>query len=75
MNLIVKWSGKEYGIAIDDNMTVSSFKDAIESQTGVKPSRQKIMNLKHMGKSRFIEIKLYHIVNVPSNFCVGARRI
>lgn len=49
-NVTVKWSGKEYEIEVKDDMTVSSFKDSIEAHTGVKPERQKILNLKHMGR-------------------------
>lgn len=50
-NITVKWSGKEYEIEVQDDTTVSGFKDLIAAQTGVKPIRQKILNLKHMGET------------------------
>ncbi|KAL7638221.1 UNVERIFIED_CONTAM: hypothetical protein RMT77_010785 [Armadillidium vulgare] len=57
-NVTVKWSGKEFEIEVKDDMTVSSFKDSIEAHTGVKPERQKILNLKHMGKLPADDVKM-----------------
>lgn len=47
--LIVKWSGKEYEIELTENDTIAELKTAIEKQTGVKPERQKLLNLKLKG--------------------------
>ncbi|XP_050698531.1 ubiquitin-like domain-containing CTD phosphatase 1 [Eriocheir sinensis] len=57
--LTVKWSGKEYEVEVDEeNMTVKDFKDAIEKQTGVRPLRQKLLNLKLKGKLPDDETKM-----------------
>lgn len=47
--LIVKWSGKEYEIELTENDSIAELKSAIEKQTGVKPERQKLLNLKLKG--------------------------
>lgn len=49
-NIIVKWSGKEYEISdITENDSVACLKNAIQKQTGVRPDRQKLLNLKYKG--------------------------
>jgi ubiquitin-like domain-containing CTD phosphatase 1 len=45
----VKWSGKEYEIELTENETVADLKNAIEKETGVRPERQKLLNLKLKG--------------------------
>lgn len=48
--IVVKWSGKEYEISdITEEDTVSCLKNAIQKQTGVRPDRQKLLNLKYKG--------------------------
>lgn len=45
--VVVKWSGKEYKIKYNEKDTVTDLKSIIYSETGVKPERQKLLNLKH----------------------------
>ncbi|XP_019867650.1 ubiquitin-like domain-containing CTD phosphatase 1 isoform X2 [Aethina tumida] len=49
--IFVKWSGKEYEVDVSENDTVEDLKNAIQKQTGVKPERQKLLNLKFKGKT------------------------
>lgn len=53
-NLVIKWSGKEYKIELTENATVTDLKNAIQKQTGVRPERQKLLNLKLKGRLCFI---------------------
>lgn len=51
VNVIVKWSGKEYLIEhISVTETVRHLKDLIKDKTGVLPERQKLLGLKYRGK-------------------------
>lgn len=57
VKVVVKWSGKEYEITdLTQSDTVEKLKDAIFRETGVRPPRQKLLNLKHKGK-----IKCYNV--------------
>lgn len=57
--LVVKWSAKEYEIELPNSTgTVLCLKKSIETQTGVKIERQKLLNLKFKGKSPEDSIKL-----------------
>ncbi|KAF2893200.1 hypothetical protein ILUMI_12972 [Ignelater luminosus] len=61
--IIIKWSGKEYDIELTENDTVGNLKSAIQKQTGVRPDRQKLLNLKFKGKTpdddcRICQLKL-----------------
>lgn len=47
--LIIKWCGKEYKIEWSENDTISTLKSEIHRQTGVRPDRQKLLNLKLKG--------------------------
>lgn len=47
--IFVKWSGKEYEIELTENDTVLDLKNAIEKETGVRPERQRLLNLKLKG--------------------------
>lgn len=47
--LFVKWSGKEYEIDLTENDSVADLKAAIHKETGVRPERQKLLNLKLKG--------------------------
>lgn len=52
LKIVVKWSGKEYEILdILESDTVLSVKDRIHKETGVRPERQKLLNLKFKGKA------------------------
>lgn len=52
--IIVKWSGKEYEIVeVTENDTVGALKNSIQKQTGVRPERQKLLNLKYKGNGFF----------------------
>lgn len=49
--LAVKWNGNEYELDnFSENDSVATLKDAIFKQTGVRPERQKLLNLKLKGK-------------------------
>ena len=50
LSVVVKWNGGVYPVSVYDRMTVEEFKQAIQSQTNVKPDKQKIINLKCKGK-------------------------
>uniref|UniRef100_A0A1B6KIG0 Ubiquitin-like domain-containing CTD phosphatase 1 n=1 Tax=Graphocephala atropunctata TaxID=36148 RepID=A0A1B6KIG0_9HEMI len=48
---VIKWSGTEYEVdSLSENDTVATLKDAIYKKTGVRPERQKLLNLKFKGK-------------------------
>nr|CAG4652021.1 EOG090X0A5K [Triops cancriformis] len=64
--ITVKWSGRE--IVIDDlheNSTVLCLKQSIESKTGVKVERQKLLNLKHKGKAAENDVKITALALKP----------
>ena len=49
-SLIVKWSGQEYVVSdLSETETVLDLKEAIKKQTGVLPTRQKLLGLKLKG--------------------------
>lgn len=51
LRVCVKWNGKEFELDnLSENDTVVMLKDAIFKQTGVRPHRQKLLNLKFKGK-------------------------
>lgn len=51
VNLVVKWNGKEYTLdALAGEDTIGTLKDVIFKKTGVRPERQKLLNLKFKGK-------------------------
>lgn len=55
INIIVKWSGKEYPIEdLTDHDTVAVLKHEIFKKTQVKPERQKLLNLKYKGRKCFL---------------------
>ena len=48
--MVLKWAGKEYSMEnIDPEDTVLDLKVKIQTQTGVRPERQKLLNLKVKG--------------------------
>ena len=48
--MVVKWAGKEYTVQdLDPTLTVLDLKLEIQTQTGVRPDRQKLLNLKVKG--------------------------
>ncbi|XP_023323187.1 ubiquitin-like domain-containing CTD phosphatase 1 [Eurytemora carolleeae] len=52
MNVHVKWAGKEYEITdVDPSQDVLALKVKIMNKTGVRPERQKLLNLKIKGKA------------------------
>lgn len=53
LKITVKWSGKEYEVEVDDNTTVAHLKTIIQKETGVRPDRQKLLNLKLKGRGAF----------------------
>ncbi|XP_069693402.1 ubiquitin-like domain-containing CTD phosphatase 1 [Periplaneta americana] len=59
MKLVVKWSGKEYEICnLSESDSVATLKNAIHKETGVRPERQKLLNLKLKGKTPEDECQL-----------------
>ena len=59
ISLIVKWAGKEYNIVdMDPGDSVLDLKTKIMTQTGVKPERQKLLNLKCKGKPAADDVKM-----------------
>ncbi|KAF4528435.1 hypothetical protein B566_EDAN013440 [Ephemera danica] len=47
LKIVVKWSGKEYPISsLVDTDTLTTLKEAIQKATGVRPERQKLLNIK-----------------------------
>lgn len=52
IKLSVKWNGKEYDIPeFSTSDSVAMLKIAIENATGVRPERQKLLNVKFQGKN------------------------
>uniref|UniRef100_T1J0Y6 Ubiquitin-like domain-containing CTD phosphatase 1 n=1 Tax=Strigamia maritima TaxID=126957 RepID=T1J0Y6_STRMM len=59
MEIVVKWSGKEYQISdIYDSDTVGDLKSVIQKKTGVLPLRQKLLGLKYKGKPAYDSLQL-----------------
>lgn len=56
--LIVKWSGNEYKIELNESFTVLNLKYEIKKVTGVLPERQKLMGLKFKGEQESIGVSL-----------------
>jgi len=68
VSIIVKWAGKEYSIEdIDSVDTVMDLKVKIMAKTGVKPERQKLLNLKSKGKIATDEMKIGSL-SIKENF-------
>jgi hypothetical protein len=64
VKIVVKWNGKEYDICnLSDSDSIGTLKNAIHKATGVRPERQKLLNLKLKG------IELY---DVNLNFRLSA---
>ena len=59
ISIVVKWAGKEYNVEnIDPGESVMDLKVKIMNQTGVRPERQKLLNLKVKGKAATDEMKI-----------------
>jgi len=59
VSIIVKWAGKEYNLEnIDPDESVLGLKVKIMDQTGVRPERQKLLNLKSKGKVATDDLKI-----------------
>ena len=59
ISVVVKWAGKEYNVEnIDPGESVMDLKVKIMNQTGVRPERQKLLNLKVKGKAATDEMKV-----------------
>lgn len=68
ITVTVKWNGKEYEIGpIKDIETVFTLKTEICKVTGVKPERQKLLNLKYINKIAEDGHKL-HLLNLKPKF-------
>lgn len=59
LTLVIKWSGKEYEVSeVRENDTVGRLKTAIFGATGVRPERQKLLNLRHKGRMPDDDVRL-----------------
>lgn len=65
IKLIIKWSGKEYEVELTENDTVANLKSAIQKQTGVRPERQKLLNLKYKAKTADDECRISQLKLKP----------
>lgn len=55
IKLSVKWNGKEYEIPeFSPSDSVAMLKVAIENATGVRPQRQKLLNVKFQGNYNMV---------------------
>ena len=53
--IVIKWSGKEYKISsLSETETVLDLKNTIQKETGVLPSRQKLLGLKFKGEISYV---------------------
>lgn len=48
-SFVVKWSGTDYPVHVEDCETVADLKNVIFNRTGVRPDRQKLLGLKASG--------------------------
>ncbi|XP_015759471.1 PREDICTED: ubiquitin-like domain-containing CTD phosphatase 1 [Acropora digitifera] len=68
VNVIVKWSGKEYVLEdVPLHETVRYLKNLIKEKTGVLPERQKLLGLKCKGKNAQDDVRLSALNLKPSN--------
>ncbi|XP_022918444.1 ubiquitin-like domain-containing CTD phosphatase 1 [Onthophagus taurus] len=61
VKIIVKWGGKEYDVEVCENDSISDLKNCIHKHTGVRPDRQKLLNLKHKGKPPGDDCRISHL--------------
>mmetsp|Transcript_13050 Transcript_13050/g.24955 ORF Transcript_13050/g.24955 Transcript_13050/m.24955 type:complete len:319 (+) Transcript_13050:92-1048(+) len=69
MDVCVKWSGKEYTVAMSVESRVSDLKCRLEKETLVQAKRQKLLNLKYEGKPAGDDV-LLTALNLKPNFKV-----
>jgi len=66
--VIIKWAGQEYEVeGLESHQTVLDLKVKIMEKTGVKPERQKLLNLKSKGKPADDSIELGSL-SIKQNF-------
>lgn len=66
-SIVVKWSGKEYPVELQEDETVASLKRALQQHTQVDPKRQKLLGLKTKdGKPATDEAAIADLVIKPS---------
>lgn len=58
LKLIVKWSGAEYEIEVDQQDNIAMLKHEIFKKTNVRPERQKLLNIKYKGKMVYLFIHI-----------------
>ncbi|KAK3086059.1 hypothetical protein FSP39_012867 [Pinctada imbricata] len=51
LEVIIKWSGKEFPVSVSEDSLVKDLKESICKSTGVLPTRQKLLGLKYKGKN------------------------
>lgn len=64
--IIVKWNGQEYEIKdLQNDTTIHELKARIYEETGVRPDRQKLLNLKCKGNtSHCLELRLVRFLKL-----------
>ena len=50
-SFVIKWSGADYAVSVEDSQTVADLKNVVFNRTGVRPDRQKLLGLKAAGKA------------------------
>lgn len=64
LKLSVKWNGKEYEIPeFSPSDSVAMLKIAIENATGVRPERQKLLNVKFQGNYNVFLVAVINFIH------------
>jgi len=50
VSVVIKWSGNEYNVELNGSDSVENLRNEIHKKTGVRPHRQKLLNLKYKGR-------------------------
>lgn len=75
VKIVVKWNGKEYDICnLSDSDSIGTLKNAIHKETGVRPERQKLLNLKFKGIELYV-VRLSVVYISSINSCVQSIRV
>lgn len=72
LDLVIKWNGNDYDVkSLNIDSDVKTLKEEIFKCTGVRPERQKLINLRVSGQYK---ISFISISSSTSNFICGAKR-
>ena len=50
LTINVRWNGEMYPVSVHKDMTLLDFKESVQSQTKVRPDKQKLLNIKCRGE-------------------------